>query len=85
MGEENKLIRAIYEQKKHWKRLLKGKMPEKAIIEGWIETADFMAEDAEKLKAKLTKYETAMERCISAMEGSNCEEWKWLKEALKRR
>jgi hypothetical protein len=35
----------IVEQRRHWKRLRKGVMPEKNIIEGWIESCKFALED----------------------------------------
>jgi len=45
------------EQRRHWKRLLKGEVPENKIIEGWIDScqfaqADLMALLESELKAK---------------------------------
>lgn len=35
-----------------------------------------------KLQAQNAKYKKAMQKCIKAMEGSNCVELKWLIEAI---
>jgi len=43
------------EQKRHWKRLRKGIMPDDKIIKGWIEACDFAAEDLKMLFSKTTK------------------------------
>lgn len=49
----NEVIIRLYaffrEQKRHWQRLLKSKIPEPSIIEGWIESCDFAKEDLQKL------------------------------------
>jgi hypothetical protein len=39
----------IKEQKKHWAKLLKGKIPSPEIIKGWIECCDFAGEDVKKV------------------------------------
>lgn len=44
-GTYTRLSAFFEEQKRHWQRLLKGKIPEPEIINGWIESCDFAEED----------------------------------------
>ena len=37
----------VKEQKKHWQRLVKGKVPELQIVKSWIEACDFALEDVQ--------------------------------------
>ncbi|MDD5327439.1 MAG: hypothetical protein PHY02_06450 [Phycisphaerae bacterium] len=45
-----RLLVFVAEQKRHWRRLKKGLIPEGKIINGWIESCDFAKEDLELLK-----------------------------------
>ncbi|MDD5327442.1 MAG: hypothetical protein PHY02_06465 [Phycisphaerae bacterium] len=45
-----RLLVFVAEQKRHWRRLKKGLIPEDKIIDGWIESCDFAKEDLELLK-----------------------------------
>jgi len=44
-GPATRLMVFIQEQQRHWKRLKKGVVPDKNIIEGWIESCDFALND----------------------------------------
>lgn len=47
--EVERLKRFIKEQKRHWKRLKTGLVPDKNIIQGWIESCDFAREDLDEI------------------------------------
>lgn len=49
--EIQRLYSFFREQKRHWKRLLKGITPEQNIIEGWIESCDMAEEDFQNIIA----------------------------------
>ena len=40
-----RLLTFAREQKRHWKRLRKGIVPEAKIIKGWIESCEFAEDD----------------------------------------
>ena len=53
--EATRLVSFIREQRRHWKRLRKGTVPEKHIIDGWIESCEFALEDLDSLIKQVLK------------------------------
>lgn len=49
--EIQRLYSFFREQKRHWRRLLKGIMPERNIIVGWMESCDMAEEDLQNIIA----------------------------------
>ncbi len=45
----------VKEQRRHWKRLAKGIVPESKIIEGWIDSCQFAQADLMTLCEKVLK------------------------------
>lgn len=50
--ETLRLYSFFREQKRHWKRLLRGIPPEQNIIKGWIESCDMAEEDLQAIIAE---------------------------------
>lgn len=50
-----RLVVFVAEQKKHWKRLRRGIMPDPQIINGWIESCNFALEDLQVLFGEALK------------------------------
>jgi len=50
-----RLLTFTRQQKRHWKRLQKGIMPEAKIIQGWIETCEFAEDDIVTLAEQAQK------------------------------
>ena len=56
-----RLLSFAREQKRHWKRLRKGIIPETLIINGWIESCDFVEDDVTLLaEASMQKKATVV-------------------------
>lgn len=50
-----RLITFVIGQKKHWKKIRRGIMPDPEIIKGWIESCDFALEDLQILFGEALK------------------------------